>query len=233
MRRVLSLIGALFLALTVHVLAVSWTYEQDFESLSTGDLNGQDSWTGSTDYDVTTTTACGGSKSVSVAIGGSQSIVRTLPAEVQDGNFYIRVKRTGTDNGDAFVLLKEDSTNRVFIKLGENGDIEGYNGTAYIDLLTSYSADTCYTLNVEFNDSTQPDQWRARVHNGSSWGAFSSWIGVNGTYGSIHSIAFDTDTGTETQTVYFDTITLSDPTGGGGGGGSTTKTLTLLGVGLK
>lgn len=233
MRCLSAVVSAFVLAATAYVAAVSWTYTQDFEGLSNGDLNGQDSWTGSTDYDVQSTVACGNSKAVSISIIGSQSIVRTLPAEVQDGDFYIQVRRTGTSDGDAFVLLKEDSTNRVFIRFGEDGDISGYNGTDYVDLLAGYSANTCYTLNVQFNDSTQPDQWRARVHNGSAWGSFSSWLGVNGTYGSIHSIAFDTDSGTDTQTAYFDTIATSDPTGGGGGGGSTQKLLTLTGVGLR
>ncbi len=231
MRRT-ALLTALLFAATVSLLAVSWTYEQDFESLSTGDLNGQDSWSGNTTYDVTTAVACGGTKSVGVLIGDSQSIQRTLPAEVQDGDFYVQVRRTGTNDGDVFVNLLEDDTNRVFIRIGENGDVEGYNGTVYVDLLAGYSANTCLTINVQFNDSSQPDQWRARVHNGSSWGSFSSWLGVNGTYGSIHKIKFDTGSGTETQTAYFDTIDLSDPTGGGGGG-STAKVLTLLGVGLR
>lgn len=208
-------LGALLLVTSV-LLHAAWTYEQGFEALTNGDINGQASWTGSALYDVQSSVACTGSKAMALAIpAAAANMFRANDTETTTGSVYFQVRRSGTDDGDFTVIFREDSGNKINIKFGENGDIEIYNGSGYVDLLAGYSANVCYTLQVEWNDATQPDQWRVRIHNGTSWGSFTSWIGMNGTFGAIHGIYFEGENGLETQTAYVDAISTTDPSGGG------------------
>jgi hypothetical protein len=60
---------------------MAWTYEQKFDGLTTGDLNGQDSWSGSTNYDVSTTNPAEGTKCVTITGDGTErQISRTITA---------------------------------------------------------------------------------------------------------------------------------------------------------
>jgi hypothetical protein len=83
-----ALCGAL--AVTLHA---AWTYEEDFNALTNGDLHGQAGCLGSTDYDVQTGTAYEGAKAVAVTIvtprtgTGPRSATSTrLPRRISAGS---------------------------------------------------------------------------------------------------------------------------------------------------
>ncbi|KKU20693.1 MAG: hypothetical protein UX33_C0041G0011, partial [Candidatus Azambacteria bacterium GW2011_GWC1_46_13] len=44
----------------------AWTYEQTFNTLNNGDLNGQDSWSGAVEYDIQSSISHEGTKAVKV-----------------------------------------------------------------------------------------------------------------------------------------------------------------------
>jgi hypothetical protein len=195
---------------------MAWTYEQDFESLSDGDLNGQDSWSGNTGYDVQSSVAYAGSKGVSITIADSQAISRALPANITDGDVYFAIRRTTNSGGGAFYVILQDSApaSRIFIRMHSDGNIGAFNnGVGYVTI-AAYSANTWYPVNVQFNDGTQPDQFRVRVYSGGSWGSFSSWLTVNGgSYVNIGYLRFDTSDGNNSAVGYVDAFSASDITG--------------------
>lgn len=193
----------------------AWTLEEGFEGYTAGNLNGQGGWSGSTSYQVQTSVTYAGGKAGSIAISDGLAITKDLPFQIHTGSFYWAARRSGNTTSDFDMILREDSTNKVFVRFDRNGNITYFDGSVF-NTLAAYSVDTWYPLNVEFNDDTQPDKFRVRVYSGGSWGSFSPWTTTNGAYGAMHAIRFDCN-GSGGGTAYFDAISASDITASGGG----------------
>ena len=81
-------------------------YEQTFNNLVNGDLNGQDSWSGAGEYDVQSTLAYEGTKAVQVnALNTSKLISRTVPS-FTSGQMYFSVRRDTNGDGSATLFEK-------------------------------------------------------------------------------------------------------------------------------
>ena len=195
----------------------AWVYEQKFNSLTDGDLNNQEFWSGDIDFDVQSATAYEGAKGVKASsINDSRTVTRNITA-ISDGSVYGALRRTSAASGNAYLSI--DGV--MPVRFGSDGNISAYNNdTASYEAITSYSANQWYVVNIEFDDNVQPDKFRARAYNGS-WGAFSGWKTVyGGSYSTIDSILLSMD-GPNGVDNYWDTITPTDPTA------STTATSTI------
>ena len=239
---------------------MAWTYEQDFEALSTGDLNGQDSWSGDTDFDVVDTgTPYEGSQYLQIDPAGDafEAISRSVTS-VAAGVVYcsLKINRTGGTAGKALrgdVLLYEGATiiARIFAQIGGAADkIELLASSGWVVLATGISNDTWYRIGIEWDAST--DKYRANV-NGGTW---SSWYDPTGSpsFSGVDKITLDAssqDAGA-TGTMSFDYISpdyspanscdylivaggasggATNVGGGGGAGGLVTDTGEVLTAG--
>jgi hypothetical protein len=225
-----SIVACVLAVATSALLFAAWTYEQSFDALTNGDLNGQDSWSGSTAFDVQSTVSCGGAKSVEF-VSGAGSISRAFSA-TSTADMFFQIRRAPA-NQDFFLTFFSGATELIYIRTrGTDGTIAGYNSgtTLYVNAIAGFSFDTCYTVNVQWDDGAQPDKWRLRVYSSGAWGSWTAWLNTNSAYSSMDAMAISTEG--VTGAVYVDTITATDPHGGGGGGGAAVRrNLTLTGAG--
>ena len=185
----------------------NWTYQQDFNTLTSGNLNGQDSWSGSASYDIQTTVRYEGAKAVEVVGSAPSGIVRDITG-ISDGLVYVALRVTATPptGNHAGIILREGASGRMYVRFGSNGYIQISSAGVYQDIMT-YNTDQWYVIAIEFDDVAQADKYRAKVHNGTVWSSWTSWYTVSGgSYTSISRIELLGQLGTS-ETTYFDTIT--------------------------
>lgn len=192
---------------------MAWTYEQTFNSLSTGDLNGQDSWSGSTNFDVSTTSPYEGANCVSCVLHADSSVTidRSITG-ISAGTLYVsmKVNRTaGTRRGSFYLLSGTTEVARIFMVYdGTNKFIQMLtnDGATWIDLVNPITNDTWYRIGIEFDDAAHNNQYRCNVNNGT----WSSWYGyyLSPSWTTIDKVrlADEGNNGSGTGTVYFDSI---------------------------
>jgi len=174
----------------------AWTYIQNFNSLNTADLTGQDSWSGDVLFDVQESVVQEGAKAVLGSPPSSTEIyiARTLPAGVDSGTmiFYVRATKTSGEAGSLQFRVGTTFAGRIRL----NADI-------YIDGLTdgtiiksAFGANTWYKITVEFLSSTT---FRAKVDEG----AFSAAITYGGGQSNPDTLRF---TAYDTGSIYWDNI---------------------------
>lgn len=153
-------------------------FETDFNSLNNGDLNGQDSWSGDTDFDVQVTIVKEGAKAVAVTPGanGDNYISRT-GTQLSAGKIgcYIRTALYCPGGADPEFVLYEGATviTRIQFCAAAYGDgICGAHSGGRIKV-ADYSADIWYWCQVEWNEegAGSTPQVRFKVNSG----AWSSW----------------------------------------------------------
>ena len=155
---------------------MAWTYEQKFDGLTTGDLNGQDSWSGSTNFDVSTTNPAQGAKCVTITGDATErQISRTITA-VNDGIFYVSMR--SADTSHLFVLkifsVGGQLTSLNFHPTGPN--IWVYNGATPTNIVTTWTANTWYRFGIEIiGDGT----FKINV-DGGAWSAAYAYQDATG-----------------------------------------------------
>lgn len=186
-----------FMLLIAFTAYAAWPYAQDFDGLSTADLNGQDSWSGSTDYDVQTGTVLQGTKSVENITFGEDNMVRDITSST-DGVIQYLFRRNSASTLDVHTQIAD-------------GNIGGTSAACRVTFNTSsavtvqavsvgaYSIDTNYEIDFEYDVST--DQCRARVDNGT----WSDWANFDNTQTQITQIRFRNDNSAEVSR-YWDDI---------------------------
>lgn len=217
-----ALLLSAFAALTLYVspntqpdatalkLGAASSYTQDFDGLTNGDLNGQDSWSGSLLYDVQATVAFGGSgKAVSKA-GTQATIQRDLSAAVDSGPMYVVMWRTsvGASGYQNSQFRNTSNTFGGYVAIVQNGAIlVGHSaGTTNIGTAT---ANTKYIFEIEVLSSTT---FRVRVKAES--GAFGSWTSTltfSNSLSNFNRILWNSDDEGSGATAYFDEICTNDP----------------------
>lgn len=181
---------------------MAWTYEQKFNALSNGDLNGQDSWSGDTDFDVIDTLFCEGGKSVR-AINANGYVARAITA-VSDGVFYIAMMRPDTA-GDAEFNLRTGSNTSDWMKvIMESSNIELVHAGGTQNLVTSYVVGRWYLFKVTIISTSS---FKVEVSTG---GAYSDPLGAKTPIntGSVDTIRLGCG---GTGNGYWDTISPTDP----------------------
>ena len=173
----------------------AWTYIQNFNSLNTADLTGQDSWSGDVLFDVQESVVQEGAKAVLGSPPSSTEIYinRTLPAGVDSGTmiFYVRATKTSGEAGSLQFRVGTTFAGRIRL----NADIY-IDGTTTESIKSAFSANTWYKITVEFLSSTT---FRAKVDDG----AFSAAITYDSGQSNPDTVRF---TAYDTGSVYWDNI---------------------------
>lgn len=173
----------------------AWTYIQNFNSLNTADLTGQDSWSGDVLFDVQESVVQEGAKAVKVTPPASSEIyiARTLPASVDSGTlvFYMRASKTSGEAGSFQLRVGTTYAGRIRF----NADIY-VDGATTENIKSAFSANTWYKITIEFLSSTT---FRARVDAG----AWSGTITYDASQANPDTIRF---TAYNTGDVYWDNI---------------------------
>lgn len=127
----------------------------NFEAYSTGNLNGQGSWAGSTAFQVETGTVESGTKAVSLTNPGSNTQIFGLGVKQNSGNQGIWVRTTSTTQEFDVVLVDSTASNDVCMKVtfnstgnGQAAWVPGGGGETQFSTIT---ADTWYQLIFEWS----------------------------------------------------------------------------------
>lgn len=129
-----------------------WTYTQDFDSLTTADLNGQDSWSADVQFDVQSSVVLQGTKSVACTPAGSNRDASRAITGVTDGGFSMIYRVSNATEGNGIVYISGAGGTACQI-VWDSGTLKGYNG-ATLSNLASYSANTTYKLAFIFDCAT-------------------------------------------------------------------------------
>jgi len=181
----------------------TFIFGDDFNGLTNGDLNGQNSWSGSTLFDVQATTTYEGAKAVEMngVAAATYTISRSITA-TGDGRAIIYMRKNGS-HGKQHVEFLESGTIKQGVYLGSSGYIFWYvPGTGWYDF-GNYSMNVWVKVIMEWR--TTDDMWRVSINDG----AFQSWTGGTGTFTSIDSIqlkSYNTDNGA----LYWDTVSVGE-----------------------
>lgn len=181
---------------------MAWTYEQKFNSLSTGNLNGQDSWSGDTDFQVENSVTYEGANAVRCT-NGNGYIARAVTG-VSAGVFYIAMRRPDTA-GDAEYNVRTTANTADWGRvIMESSNIEVVHSAGSSNLLVGYTVNVWYLFRFSIlSTSTFTIEY-------STGGAFSGSLGTltSITTGNVDTIRLGCG---GTGDAYWDTITPTNP----------------------
>ncbi len=201
MKKFLKKIGILASILAILLPTITfaaWSATDNFDSYTVGvdleTLNGGTSWSGAW------TKQAVGTQTIQLAPSGGQggNAVRSASltasaydrtfANITSGTVSFRIQISNTSPDDfSGVELKEGTNFIMHVKIA-GGQLQRYNGTtpAY-ENIQAVSANTWYTVDIQFDDAAQPDKYRVRVDGG----AWTGWGGTNGAYTNINRFAIE------------------------------------------
>lgn len=201
------LIFILIVFLPISTAHAAWTYTQNMDGLTGAgaDLNGQDSWSGGTGYDVTTAGTMQGTKYVNMITSTEQDMQRTVTSSTS-GVMSVMMRKGSASALIWDVRINSGATIGTFVRFSPDGNI--YQLHSGSTVLQTYTAATNYAVETEYDVAT--DQYRVRIDGG----AWSSWqvFYLSATFTSVDRIFFSKqDAGT--QGVSFDDIKDTTPAG--------------------
>ena len=191
-----------------------WTYKEDFNSLNNGVLNGQDSWTGSTDYVIQTAVKYEGTKAVAVNLleANNENIYRVITA-TSSGSVFVAMRKTASVEGEGriYFILNEGTTAKIVIDFDPSNNISYYVGGVGYQTYSTYNDNQWYIVAIEFDNAAHPNKYRIKARpDGDSWGDWTSWVATYSSYTNIDRVRFET--GNDIVGMgYFDIITSIDP----------------------
>lgn len=194
-----------------HLDPANWTYTQNFDGMTTGDLNGQDSWTANVAWDVQNTVVQAGANAlVSVASASNHNANRTI-SNSTSGNVVLYMRsnsNSGSQNGSTFRPRDSTLTGRFDVRFTQNSTNLQLVGTTAVTLL-AFSPDIWYKVETQYD--TVANTAKARVDDG----AWSSSITLTGS-GDITDLFLQTnDSGSPLGTYYFDSFSDATPASAG------------------
>lgn len=196
---------------------MAWVFEDKFNSdtKSTGDLNGQDGWSGGTGTDIVTTTPYEGDQCVS---GGDEAVITNTFTAVNSGVVYFAMRRSNNNSGDSEMDFRANSNTQLKIRItfngtgGRHGIVEITNGASVSDVIASYSVDQWYLFELTINSNDTHD---IRYHNGSSWSTpITGLAAATGVTADIDAVRI---TGGTPGATLYDYISPTNPFGGASG----------------
>jgi hypothetical protein len=188
---------------------MAWTYEEKFNSLSDGNLDGQDSWTaaaGAANCTVQTTEKYEGAKGV--YLNGSTALRRTITA-VSSGVFYFAMRcKTSFTSADGVNFSARDVGGATYAFVVKFAWVSGalklqYYSNGSYTTLASASVDTWYVIGIDYDGAN--NRYKIRLDTG----AWSSYL-TTGSSGNTQIDRIELAQDSSWQG-YFDTITPSDP----------------------
>jgi hypothetical protein len=193
---------------------MAWAATDNFDSYSDGDLNSQNggtgwsaAWTGNTLYDVQGTVTKSGSKAIVLVDNGSEPEIGRKLTAVTDGSVHVSMRRNTTSVDSQGFWLTEGSTpteaNRVCgVQFNASGNIIAVGSGS--TTLQSYSADTWYDVDIQFDCAT--DKFRVSINGGE----YSLWLDFRTTETQIDGVCFTMSNSGAASTNYWDDIRASD-----------------------
>lgn len=178
-----------------------YAYTQKFDSLNTGDLNGQDGWSGNAAFDVQTSVVFKGAKAVSFHNNTDDGIFRTIKA-MPGGRVHVAIRSTANNVTGPQIRLHSGATGLCLVAMGSSGQIILWTGSTTQNL-GAYSANTWYEVVIEFDCRT--DKFRVSIDNGAN---FSAWYAFynSSTATTIDKIGIFAPTASTSGTGYADDI---------------------------
>jgi hypothetical protein len=173
----------------------------NFNSYNDGDLNGQGSWDGATDFDVEGTTVKEGTKAFTWIAGANDKALKKVGTARTDGRITWYVKTAAT-NKRGFFILRQGATDISYLAFTGDFETAGhcylYDGSWSYDL-GAYSTSDWNCCEIEWRSA---DHFvRARINEGT-WTNWAHAI-TNWTTG-IDTFAIDTQN--PSGTFFVDTI---------------------------
>ncbi len=148
----------------------------NFDFYNDGNLSGQGNWTGGSDAQIQGIITQGGSeKAVKVATSTELSVRLDFPFLMSKGNLsaWIRTEHKGFDIWPIDINV---SPGLATLGFSETGNIEFISGAGTTILLSDYSVDTWYKIEIEWRDSDSKVRGRVVNENWTAWqNPQSSW----------------------------------------------------------
>jgi len=180
----------------------AWSYTQDFDALNDGDLQGQDSWSGDTAYDVQTSVTQGSSAKAVELATASVDITRTITSISDSGRMEIHMASdSSTDAG--YIGLRDSGSFATLVGLAPDSenDVNARDGGSFVDV-GDFVADTTF-VKIEVDFDISADTYTVEVDDGGD----SSSLAFLATQTEINQIIFQNHTN---GTMYFDTFADAD-----------------------
>lgn len=179
-----------------------WEYTQNFDSLTDGDINGQDSWvsTGTTNFVVQTSVKAQGAKALAIISGVGYSASRMI-TPMTKGTMHISARSTvNTDNAPNIRLTDSGGSTMCQILTLSGYWAWQYGGSNHN--IATYSANTWYDIVIDFDFSTY--KYRVSIDNGANFTGWNAFITASKL--DIGKIVFFQPDGAGTTTAYYDDI---------------------------
>lgn len=196
MKRFLPILPLLLFCVMTALAAFIAT--EDFESYSvaaelnggSGGTNWTGNWTG-TSGQWTVQTAPSGMTGKAARNEAVSTPIRRSFTAITAGPISFKMRtNTATPGEFCGCVLEESGTPRMYVRFGPTGNIEIYNETAMAyQTIAAYSANTVYTITIDFDDAAQPDLYRAKVDAGS----YTAYKGTAGAYTNIGTVRLECD----------------------------------------
>lgn len=192
----------------------NWVATDNFDSYSSGasldGASGGSGWTGNwTALFATTNTAetapSGGQGGMCYRSNTStgQSFLTRAFSAISAGTIRFRIRVTDTSPNNFVGVIIESSGSGVFYVRINGGNIQYYDGV--YNTIQAVSADTWYTVDIDFDDATQNNKWRIRIDEGS----WSSWVSSAIAFTTVDTFRID-KSATTSMTLYVDDIKDAD-----------------------
>lgn len=186
-----------------------WTVEDLFNSdtKSTGDLNGQDGWSGSVCYDIQGSVFYEGDQAVK-GTSCNANMELSITA-VSSGTLYVALRKD-TQNRDGSFFLETNTGANNWMYITFNGsNLVVSNGAGEDTLISGFTTSQFYLFEIEIVGTSS---YKIRYHNGTSWSTQTSAKTAINT-GSVDSIRLSMGSGNPPATgdMYWDTITPTNP----------------------
>jgi len=179
---------------------------ENFDSLDDGDLNGQNSWSGSTNFDVQSTIYKAGSKAckyTSPATTTYYSIAKTFTEQDETTfTFYARKELNSVASGLSQIRFHDDTTQAFRVQFNDGGGLVFY-ATSTATMVASYTVATWYKIDIEIRSSDS--YGRCRVDDGT----WTSWLAPQAAYTAIDKVDFICRGSSVSNVTYFDEISYT------------------------
>lgn len=193
----------------------NWVATDNFDSYSSGasldGASGGSGWSGNwTALFATTNTAetapSGGQGGMCYRSNTStgQSFLTRAFSAISSGTLRFRIRVTNTSPNDFVGVVIESGSSGVFYIRINGGNIQWFKGGVYTTI-QAVSADTWYTVDIDFNDATQNNKYRVRVDEGS----WTSWDSAAIAFTTVDTFRID-KSATTSMTLYVDDIKDAD-----------------------
>jgi len=185
-------------------MANDWTYTQNFNDLTDGNINGQDSWvsTLTTAFVVQTSVKSEGAKALAVVSGGGYSASRAITSITTQGTLHISMRSTVNNDNAPFIRLRStDGSSMCQVITLDGYWCYNYSGSSNVQI-SAYSANTWYDVVIDFDFPTY--KYRVSVDNGVNFTDWQTFITASKT--DIASFFVAQADGSGTTTSYYDDI---------------------------